>query len=466
MHTTSLLITGATLVNDSSMVVSDILVRDGKIHAIGNFDELKDSVDEVIDARGRLVLPGCVDVHTHMDLQAGPTRSCDDWFTGTRGALCGGTTTVVDHMAFGPKGCSLMSRVDEYHGLADGVSACDYRFHGVVSEVNDNIVEELPQLLKAGINSAKMYMTYPDRLTDDEAIKLLTACRELNIMVCVHCENHDLVEYTKNKLADQGCLTARYHGVSRPIQAEAEAVDRILRLASAAGDAPIYIVHLTTKDGLDVIKAARKRGQKNIFVETCTQYLALTEDAYERDDALKFTMSPPLRRLEDVEALWQGVAAGDIDNIATDHCPFTYGEQKQKGAHDFRKAPGGAPGVEERFMVVATEGVARGRIDWPTLVRTCMTNPAKSFGLYPQKGALLPGSDADIIIIDPQRPHTISIDNLHGACDYSCYEGYESRCTIERVLLRGKTVVSDNSYVGSSGDGRYVPADGPSPLID
>ncbi len=467
MQKIDVLIKGGQIVDASHVYEADIAIAGEQIAAIGhNLEERfsPESFDEVelIDATGKIITPGFVDAHTHMDLDVGFTRACDDWYTGTRAALAGGTTTVCDHMAFGKPGCSLMSRVADYHKLADDKTLCDYKLHGVIAQVTDDILEEMKELKDHGLSSTKIYMTYNDRVEDEAALKVLRRAKELGMIVCVHCENHAMVETLRQEYAEAGCTSAKYHPLSRPVQAEAEAVDRILRLASLAGDAPIYIVHLTTKDGLEVIKEARRRGQKNIFAETCSQYLTLTDEVYEREDGLKFVMSPPLRKQEDVLALWEGVAKGDIQVVATDHCPFSYGDQKQRGKDDFRMAPNGAPGVEERVLVTA-RGIQFGVIDWPKLVEVCATNPARIFGLAPKKGYLQAGSDADLVIFNGDA-HTLSIKDMKGACDYSCYEGIEVPFNIEQVWLRGACVLRDGKLNEVKGFGRFVPT-GPSPMI-
>lgn len=468
MQKIDVLVTGGTLVDSTHMYNAEIAIVGDKVVALG--ENLREQLGEelfegaqIIDATGKLVTPGFIDAHTHMDLDVGIARACEDFFTGTRAALAGGTTSICDHMAFGPKGCTLVSRVDEYHTLADDKALCDYKFHGVVARVDEEIVNEMEDLLKEGVNSAKIYMTYNDRVSDEGALKILRKAKELGMIVCVHAENHEMVETFKREYGEQGCLTPKYHPLSRPRQAEAEAVDRILRLASLAGDAPIYIVHLTTEDGLEVIKEARARGQKNIFAETCSQYLTFTDDVYDKEDGLKFTMSPPLRKEHDIKALWKGIADGDIQVVATDHCPFTYGVQKQRGKDDFRMAPNGAPGVEERIMAVA-RGIKEGHITWPKLVEVCAENPAHIFGLEPRKGRIQPGSDADFCIIDPEKAHTFTIADAHGDTDYTCYEGIEMPCTIDEVWLRGTCMVKDGKVVEDKGYGSYL-VTGSSPAV-
>lgn len=468
MSSIDVLIKGGRLVDATHIYEADIAIAGEKIAAIGKDLESVLGAEalagaEIVDAAGRLVTPGFIDSHTHMDLDVGFTRACDDWFTGTRAALAGGTTTVCDHMAFGPHNCTLMSRVETYHSIADDKALCDFKLHGIVATVNDERIKEMEELKEHGINTIKIYMTYADHLGDEEALKVLRRARELGQIVCVHAENHEMVETLRRECAELGHLSPHYHATSRPVQAEAEAIDRILHLASLAGDAPIYIVHLTTAEGLEVIKAARARGQKNIFAETCPQYLTFTDAELDREDGLKFVMSPPLRKESDIKALWEGLAQGHIQVIGTDHCPFTYKEQKQRGKDDFRMAPNGAGGVEERIMAVA-RGVEAGYISWPKLVETCATNPAEIFGLAPHKGYLQPGADADLVIFNGQA-HTLTQEDMHGACDYTCYEGIEVPVGIDGVWLRGKRMVDHGTVLEDKGYGKYTPT-GTSPVLE
>ena len=425
---------------------------------ISYYGELKDDDVQVIDAAGKYVLPGAVDVHTHMDLDVGFTRACDDFYTGTVAAACGGTTTIVDHMAFGPKGCSLWHQVEEYHRLADGKAVVDYGFHGVLQHVNSDILAEMKEIADAeGITSFKAYMTYADRLDDEALFQALRKAKEEGIVVAAHCENDGVINLLRKEYVSMGLTAAKYHPLSRPAHAEAEAVNRFLHLAAMAGDAPSYIVHLSSKEGLAEVMKARRERQQHVGVETCTQYLMLTDSFYEDpSEGLKAVMSPPLRRADDNEALWQALADGIIDVIGTDHCPFLFATQKQRGAEDFTLCPNGAPGVQERLNVIYSEGVAGGRITLPQLVRSCSANPARLFGLYPRKGTLQPGADADLVIFDPDREHVFYAKDIRGAADYSCYEGMKLKGAVETVMLRGKVIARDGNFCGSKGDGQYL----------
>ena len=450
------IIQNGSVVTESAVFAADVLLEDGVVQAVGKGLDARDA--QVIDAAGKYVLPGGVDVHTHMDLQAGAHRAVDDFYTGTVAAACGGTTTIVDHMAFGPKGCSLWHQVEEYHRLADGRAVIDYGFHGVLQHVNDQILREMGELAdKEGITSFKAYLTYDDRLDDGALFRVLRQAKADGLVIPAHCENHGVVTFLREWYRSQGLTEPIYHARSRPAGCEAEAVGRLLRLAALAGEAPVYVVHLSSAAGLSEVRRARAAGQRHFGVETCTQYLTLTEAAY-RDprEGLKAVMSPPLRTGADCEALWGGLADGSIDAAATDHCPFRFAVEKQCGVGDFTACPNGAPGVEERLPVLYSEGVAKGRITLPQLVRLACTGPSRLYGLYPQKGVLQPGSDADVVILDPSGRRTLTQAALHSAADYTCYEGMELQGSIDLVLSHGEIVVKDNQFLGRKGAGRYL----------
>ncbi len=452
------IIKGASIVTESEVFKADVLIAGETIEEIGTDIECEDA--EIIDAEGKLLLPGAVDVHTHMDLDVGIARACDDFYTGTVAAACGGTTTIVDHMAFAAEDVSLMHQVDVYHGLADGNAVIDYGFHGVLQLMNDAKLKEMVDISRReGITSWKAYMTYGGNMINDEWLfKIMKVASEEGLVIPAHCENDALVEVTKAELGAAGKVQAKYHPQARPALAEAEAVSRLLYIAKEAGEAPAYVVHLSSEAGLKEVMKSREAGQQHFGVETCTQYLTLTDAAYEDDqEGLKAIMSPPLRKQTDIDALWKALSDNCIiDTVATDHCPFTFKEQKQAGKDDFRKCPNGAPGVEERLPVMYSEGVAKNRISLPQLVKYCCTEPAKVFGIYPKKGAIMPGADADIVIMDPDAKHVLTIDDMHGANDYTCYEGFNLTGRIEKVFSRGELIVEDNRFLGSKGSGRYL----------
>lgn len=454
------LIKNGMIATESEVFAGDILIEDGKIAAVGAGIGAS-GMETVIDAKGKYVIPGGVDVHTHMDLDVGFARAIDDFYDGTVAAACGGTTTICDHMAFGPKDCSLWHQVEEYHRLADGNAVIDYGFHGVFQHVHPETLDEMKQIAdKEGITSFKVYLTYDYRLEDEDFYRVLRAAKEDGIVIAVHCENHGAVTFLRNYYVKHGCTEAKYHPLSRPAAAEAEAVNRVLRLAEMAGEAPVYIVHLSSAAGLEEVKRARLHHQKGVGVETCTQYLTLTDNLYEDpQEGLKAIMSPPLRKKADNEALWQGLADGVIDTVATDHCPFHFKAgkaEKQYGASDFTKCPNGAPGVQERIPVMFSEGFMKGRITLPQLVKTCCTSPARMYGMYPEKGTIAPGSDADLVIIDPAVKHIFTAADIRGASDYTCYEGMELCGDIDLVMQRGNVIVKDHEFLGHRGDGHYL----------
>ena len=454
------IIKNGNIVTETEVFRGDILIEDEKIAEVGECIECAGA--EVIDAEGRYVMPGAVDVHTHMDLDVGFARAIDDFYDGTVAAACGGTTTIVDHMAFGPKDCSLWHQVNEYHRLADGNAVVDYGFHGVFQHVKGATLDEMREIKEEeGITSFKLYLTYDYRLEDEDVFRVLRAAREAGIVITVHCENHGVLTRLRKELPAQGHTEAKYHPLSRPARCEAEAVNRMIHIAAMAGDAPLYIVHLSSAEGLHEVMKARAEHRPNLGVETCIQYLILTDSEYDDpDEGLKAIMSPPLRKDQDREELWQALAEGGIiDTVATDHCPFHFSEgkaEKQYGRDDFTKCPNGAPGVQERLMLLFSEGFMKGRISLPQVVKYASTEPCRMFGMYPQKGTLEPGTDADIVIIDPAKKTVIDRAYIRGASDYSCYEGMTLDGCIERVFLRGSEIARDGSFTGRRGDGRYL----------
>ena len=447
------------VVTSGSSFPADILIEGEKIQSIGTtgketYEKMEDV--QIIDAAGKYVFPGAVDVHTHMDLDVGISRAVDDFYDGTVAAACGGTTSIVDHMAFGPAGIPLHYMFHEYEKLAGGKAVIDYGFHGTMQHLDDDILAELETMMADGIPSVKLYMTYNYKMNDAEILQTLRKMKEIHGITAFHCENHEVTEFLKKENREKGNLAPIYHAKSRPNAVEAEAVERVLRLARMAGDAPVYIVHLSCKESLEAVRVARKEGQKNIFVETCPQYLTLTEERYRDEDGLKYIMSPPLRTQEDCDALWEGIADGSIQVVATDHCPFNYAKEKQMGKDDFTCCPNGAPGVEERFSILFSEGVKKGRITLQKLVQVACTNPCRIYGLAPEKGDIYPGADADLIILDPEKNYELTHDRMHGAVDYTMYEGKEIKGEIKLVMQRGNILVKENQFIGKKGEGRFL----------
>jgi dihydropyrimidinase len=381
----------------------------------------------------------------------------DDFYTGTAAAAFGGTTAIVDHPAFGPAGCSLDHQIRKYHGLAEGSAVIDYGFHGVIQHVDEDVLRMMEVLAEQGITSYKVYLTYAFKLSDAEVFRVLERAKELGVMIAVHPENDGVIGLLRERFIACGKTGPAYHPLSRPAGCEAEAVNRMILFAGMAGNAPLYIVHLSNALGLEYIRNARRRGQTNLHAETCPQYLLLDDSRYRLPgmEGLKYIMSPPLRSVSDRESLWQGLAE-DIDVVATDHCPFMFATQKILGKDDFTKCPGGAPGIEERIPLMYSEGVAKKRISLRRFTDLCCTNPAKLFGMYPQKGVIRAGSDADIVIIDPDKRVSLGNGTFHGNVDYTAYEGMELSGFPVCTVSRGEVIVRDGVFTGRAGRGRFV----------
>ena len=449
-------IKGGTVCFGEEHFQTDITLRDGKIWSIGG--GLHHGSEEVIDADGMYVCPGGIDPHTHMDLQQSPQyRACDDFYSGGAAAACGGTTTIIDHMAFGPEGCSLRYPFEQYKLLAE-TCPIDYSFHGVFQHVDEAVLRELSELIEEGFPSFKAYTTYGYPMGDADLMRILPVMKSHGGLLTVHAESDGMTNYLRQALSPDE-LSPIGQARTRPNEAEASAVSAVLSAARACGDAPVYIVHTSAHESVDRIRLSRQEGQRNVYAETCPQYLLLTEDKFTEGgplEGIKYMMAPPLRKKVDNDALWQALRDGTVQVVATDHCPFTV-EEKQAHAADFRSCPGGVSGVEERMPLLFSEGVVKGRLSLSQFVRVTSTNAAKIFGLYPKKGTLLPGSDADIVLIDPSQKRTIRKDNLHTTCGYSPYEGMTTDCTISKVFLRGQIIAQDNVFLGQSGYGRLLP---------
>lgn len=446
---------GGTIATSQGVLKGDILIEGERIARIGG--EIADVESEVIDVTGNYILPGGIDPHTHFDLDVGFTRASDNFLTGSIAAACGGTTTIIDHMAFGPKGCTLRSRVDEYHKLA-GPAVIDYGFHGVVQYVDDKILQEMGELLEdEGIQSYKVYLTYDDMLSDHDVLAVLQKAKELNLVVCAHCENDGSLKLLKEQALAQGHLSTKYHPLTRPSACEAEAVYRFCMLGAMAGDANVYVVHLTTERGLYAIREARRHGQFNILAETCPQYLLLDDSLYnDPENGLKAMMCPPLRKKADQQALWQGLESEEIDTIGTDHCPFFFSTQKQRGKDNFLLAPNGAPGVELRIPLLFSEGFMKKRLELETIVKACCTRPAEIFGIASRKGDIAVGMDADIVVMDPEVKWTAGVDQLHENVDYTLYEGIELEGKPVMTISRGEVIVKNGEFIGKEGRGNYL----------
>lgn len=447
---------GGTVVNSAKVKKADILIEDGVILDIG--DEIDDPEAEKIDVSGKYLFPGFIDGHTHMDLDVAGTVTVDGFDTGTRAELAGGTTCIVD-FATQNKGESLAYALKHWHEKADGKSNCDYAFHLALSDWNEKISEELGEVVRQGIRSFKLYTIYDAMVVDDKSIyEILTRLKELGGIAGVHCENKGIIdarlEEAAKKVTGRTCV-ADYPG-TRPALAEAEAVSRILKIAKCV-DTPVIIVHLSSKEGYAEVVKARERGQI-VYVETCPQYLLMDERVYGLADneGKKYMIAPPLRTPEDRKILWDAVSNDRIQTIATDHCSFTTA-QKDMGRDDFAKTPCGMPGAQERPVLMYHYGVNAGKITVEQMCSYLAENPAKLYHLYPKKGVLAPGSDADIVVWDPEAVWTISAQTMQSACDYCPLEGVEVRGRAAQVYLRG-ILAAENGEIKKSYSGRYVTA--------
>lgn len=450
------LVTGGTVVTATDILQADILIENERIVAIG--ENIERSGLEVIDATDCYVMPGAIDVHTHLDLQVGDEKVSDGFYYGSVAAAHGGTTCIVEHPGFGPVACDLASQTNLYCDRAKDVMIIDYGFHGVVQHVDERVLSAVQELTTDGIPSLKVYLTYGGRLNDADIIKVMKATHAAGGLTCFHAENHAIIAELSQELRAKGDITnPATHPKSRPDYSEAEAVNRLIALSRAAGNAPLYIVHLSTASGLEIIRKARQEGLP-VYAETCPQYLSLTEKCYQEADnkGLQYIMSPPLRTQQDCDALWEGLADGTIDVVATDHCSFSFARKLQKGKANIFNSPGGIPGVETRVPLLFSEGVLKNRIDIKLFVQLVSTNPARIMGLSPQKGSIEIGRDADLMILDPTEEKIISTDVLHQHVDYTPFAGMSVKGWPKTVLLRGKPLVRDGILHGSKGFGQYI----------
>jgi dihydropyrimidinase len=451
----STLIRGGTVVNATGAVTADVLVQGEKIAALVAPGFALEA-DEVIDATGKYVIPGGIDGHTHMEMPFGGTSSADTFETGTIAAAWGGTTTIID-FAVQAKGTSLLSTLDKWHEKADGNCAIDYGFHMIVSDVNDTSLKEMESCIGAGVNTFKMFMAYPGVFyaTDGEILRAMQKARETGATVMMHAENGIAIDQLVAQALAEGRTDPVEHGLTRPPELEGEATSRAIALAKVTGS-PLYIVHLSAAQALDAVSKARDTGQ-NVFAETCPQYLFLSlEDLAKPDfEGAKYVASPPLRPKEHQGELWRGLRTNDLSLVSTDHCPFCFKDQKELGRGDFSKIPNGMPGVEHRIDLLH-QGVVRGELSLERWVEISSTTPARMFGLYPHKGVIAPGADADIVVYDPTAQQTLSAATHHMNVDYSAYEGMELTGQVSTVLSRGRVVVSDGAFHGNAGHGKFL----------
>ncbi len=447
-----LLFRGGTLVTPEGMFRAELLIQDGVIAMIG--EGLPSDGAEVIDLTGRLLLPGAIDAHTHMATQCANAVSADDYFTGTRAALCGGTTTIIDYLLQEP-GEPLTRTLAKRRAMAAPDAACDYAFHiGVRDISSDALLASVADVMAEGVTSFKAYMVYDFCLNDGELYRLLRYTAPLGGLVAVHAENRGVIAERVREYLQEGKTGAWQHYASRDEAVEAEAVSRAIRLAAMA-DAPLYLVHQSSAESAALVARARERGEP-IIAETCPQYLEFTKEVYNRADARDFVCSPPMKGEASRVALWTGLRHGEIEVAATDHCPFMRRE-KDFGLvpGDFTAIPNGCSGVETMYGYMLSEA-NKGTISFPRAVAVCAANPARVFGLAQRKGALRPGLDADLVVFDPARNAVIHNDALHGAADHTIWEGVALRGVVEAVYLRGRPAYRDGAFLGAMGNGGYL----------
>jgi dihydropyrimidinase len=456
-----ILISGGTVICTTGATAMDVLTDDERIVGLaapgtGLAASWASGADRVIDATGKYVLPGGIDAHTHMEMPFGGTLSSDTFETGTRAAAWGGTTTIID-FAVQSKGKSLLGALDTWQAKADGKCAIDYGMHMIVSDVNDTTLKEMDACIDLGVSSFKLFMAYPGVLysTDGEILRAMQQAARSGATVMMHAENGIAIDQLVIQALAAGKTEPVQHGLTRPAELEGEATSRAVILAKVTG-CPLYVVHLTAAQALDAITAARDTGQ-NVFAETCPQYLYLSLDDLARPgfEGAKFVASPPLRPKEHQGSLWRGLRTNDLAVVSTDHCPFCFAEQKELGRGDFSKIPNGIPSVEHR-MDLLHQGVAAGEISLARWVEVASTTPARMFGLYPRKGTIQPGSDADIVIYDPRARQVLSAATHHMNVDYSAYEGIEVTGKVDTVLSRGQVVIDAGEYRGAAGHGRFL----------
>ncbi|MCD3235027.1 dihydropyrimidinase [Clostridium botulinum] len=448
-----LVIKDGIIATSSDVFKGDIGIVNGKIADIG--EGLAEFTENIIDAEGKYIFPGGIDAHTHLDMPFGGTFSSDDFESGTKAAAIGGTTTVID-FAVQPQGKTLHDAIQMWREKADNKACIDYGLHLAISQMNDKTREEIPEVIKEGYSSFKVFMTYDNmRVDDTEFMEILNLARDNKGLIGVHAENHYVIKYLTDKLLSEGKIEPKYHAESRPANCEAEAVNRAIKLAEMT-KSPLYVVHNSCKEGVSEIKNARERGVP-IMGETCPQYLLLSKSNYEEDgfEGSKYVMSPPLREKENWNYLWKAIKDGVLQTVATDHCPF-FMEQKRMGVNDFTKIPNGAPGIELRMALMYSFGVAENRISIEKFVEVTATNVAKIFGMYPKKGTIVVGSDADLVIFDPNKKVKITKELLHENVDYTPYEGFEIKGYPVITLSRGEIVAKDGQYIGKEARGRFI----------
>ena len=452
----SLLIQHGTIVNADSTAQADLLI-DGAVIKQVRRGIPASAADTVVDATGLLLFPGGIDAHTHLDMPFGGTNSADDFETGTRAAAVGGTTTIVD-FAIQARGTKMRTALDTWWKKAEGKACIDYGLHMIVTDLADAGLEDMDDLVREGVASFKLFMAYPNVLMVDDAtiFKAMRQTAKNGALICMHAENGSVIDVIVQQALAEGKTAPIYHALTRPTQAEAEAVHRAIALAEMAG-VPVYIVHLSSEDALNQVREARDRGLP-AFAETCPQYLLLAlEDVADKGwEGAKYVFTPPLRERRNQPKLWEGLRKDNLQVVSTDHCPFCFEDQKALGKDDFTKIPNGGPGIENRLQLLHHHGVGLGNLTLNRFVELVSTAPARIFGMYPKKGVLAGGSDADIVLWDPVSPHTISAATHHMRVDYSMFEGFKVKGNARDVYSRGELIVSKGQFIGKPGRGKYL----------
>jgi dihydropyrimidinase len=452
----TVLIQNGTVVNADSTVRADVLI-DGDVIKDVRPNIPPNSATTIVDATGLLLLPGGIDAHTHLDMPFGGTNSADDFETGTRAAAIGGTTTIVD-FAIQARGTKMRTALDTWWKKAEGKACIDYGLHMIVTDLPDAGLEDMDDMVREGVVSFKLFMAYPNVLMVDDAtiFKAMRQTAKNGALICMHAENGSVIDVLVQQALAEGKTAPIYHSLTRPTRAEAEAVHRAIAMAEMAG-VPVYIVHLSSEDALNQVREARDRGLP-AFAETCPQYLLLSlEDVQDKGwEGAKYVFTPPLREKRNQPKLWEGLRKDNLQVVSTDHCPFCFEDQKALGKNDFTKIPNGGPGIENRLQLLHHHGVGKGNFSLNRFVELVSTAPARIFGMYPKKGVIAAGSDADIVLWDAQAAHTISAATHHMRVDYSMFEGFKVRGNARDVYSRGELIVSKGEFIGNPGRGQYL----------
>ena len=451
----STVLTNGIIVTAAGTFKADIRIDGGKISGIGL--DLATSTDDILDVRGKHVLPGGIDVHTHLSMPSFGTVSSDDFYTGHVAAAMGGTTSHID-FCIQPKGSTLDAALQTWHAKAAGKAIIDYGFHVAITDLTDEVLREIGILPDLGVTSIKVFLAYKGAFQVDDAtmFRCLEKARDAGMMTMVHAENGDVIDILVKEAVEQGNLDTKYHALTRPPELEGEATGRAAAMAEILG-APLYIVHLTCRPALERVREAQARGAR-VFAETCTHYFFFTKDDLVREnfEGAKWVCSPPFREIEDQAALWVGVREGSLSAVSTDHCPFRFDTQKVMGRDNFALIPNGVPGIEDRLMVLHHAGVNGGRIDLERFVALTATNPAKMFGLEGVKGNVSVGCDADLVVWDMAREHTITAATSHSAVDYNLYEGMQVTGVPVTTMVRGRVIIDDGRLVADKGTGQFM----------